>query len=68
MRPRDQRKMWPIALSISDAASCLQIPRSKLYAAIKERSLPYHQHGVHRRLLVSEIEAWVQRYWKLVEL
>jgi hypothetical protein len=66
MRTRDRNRLWPIALSIQDAATCLQIPRTKIYSAIKNGELECFQHAAHRRLLVSSIELWIRRYWKVV--
>jgi excisionase family DNA binding protein len=64
--PRTSRRLWPILLSVSEAAQALGVHRTEIYAAIASGALPCFQHGVKRRILTESLVAWIKRTWKQV--
>ena len=57
-----QRPVVILALTASATATALGIKPAAVFAAIEDGTLPVYQIGAKRRILTSDIEAWV-RSW-----
>ena len=53
-----------IAMSPAALANALCIPTRKVRNAILAGILPVYAHGMHRRILISDAEAWVRSWTK----
>jgi excisionase family DNA binding protein len=63
------RSLFPIAVSVREAAECLGVSRRVIEMAIANGELKFRtpNWGARRgRLLVSEITNWVATHWKEV--
>jgi hypothetical protein len=67
MREVYYKRLWPVAMSIMDASTCLQVPRQKLYDALNAGKLVYFQEGKHRRVLVISLFEYIEKHWKRVD-
>jgi excisionase family DNA binding protein len=66
-----QRKtrLFPIALSVGDAARCLGVARKTIETALRNDELKCYAPPsglVRPRILVADIHRWVTQYWKVV--
>lgn len=60
--PRE-RRLWPLTLTISEAAAALHLQRRELYDAIRLDGLPLYRKGVRKFVLVADLVEWVRERW-----
>ena len=61
--PRTSRRIWPILLSVSEAAQALRVNRQEIYDAIASGALPpRYTRGVRKWLRTRDVEAWVETW------
>jgi excisionase family DNA binding protein len=61
-RARRVRKLWPIALSLTETAYALKISVARVERATRDGSLRFYLAGHKRLILVEDVVAWV-RTW-----
>ena len=59
-----KRPILYLALSPAALACAMQIPPRKIHEAILLGYLPVRQHGLHRRILISDAEKWFREHWR----
>ena len=59
-----ERRLWPITLTISEAASALHLHRRDIYAAAKLDGLPIYRKGVRKFCLTADLTEWVRAIFK----
>ena len=59
-----ERRLWPITLTVSEAASALHVHRREIYSGIKLDGLPLYRKGVRKFLLTSDLVEWVRATFK----
>jgi excisionase family DNA binding protein len=58
-----ERRLWPITLTISEAAKVLHVHRRELYDAINN-GLPLYRKGVRKFLLTADLVDWIRAHWR----
>lgn len=59
-----QRRLFPIALTVSELADSLGIDRNVIYSAIKSKELAIFRRGVRRLIIVADAVQWIRETWK----
>ena len=59
-----ERRLYPIAMTVSECAEQLHLERKVIYEAIRTEGLPIYRRGVRRYLLTDDILHWIRRTWK----
>jgi excisionase family DNA binding protein len=59
-----ERRLYPLAMTISECAEQLHCERKVLYAACRNEGLPIYRRGVRRYLLTDDVLRWIKRTWK----
>ncbi len=60
--PRKPARLFPVALSPTQAAECMGLRRDQIADAIRSGDLPCYRLGVKRRILVESLVAWVKTW------
>ena len=53
--------------TVPEAARYLKISRAKLYYLVKRREIPHIKIGRNKRIMLSELEKWIDKH-KVKEL
>ena len=59
-----ERRLWPITLTINEAAKALHVHRREIYDGIKLNGLPLYRKGVRKFVLTADLIEWIRRTWK----
>lgn len=65
MSARSKQPLWPVAVSMRQAAECLGVRREKIAVAVREGALPAYRSGTQVRVLTEDLVALV-RTWERV--
>jgi excisionase family DNA binding protein len=60
---RALRPIWPIAVSVKEAAECLSVTRRLLYEARDAGFLSFYRHGPTVRVLTADLVDYVRTHW-----
>ncbi len=58
------RNVWPITLTVSEAAKALHVDRHAIYDAVRFDGLALYRKGVRKFVLTSDLIEWVKQTWK----
>jgi excisionase family DNA binding protein len=58
-----ERRLWPITLTIAEAANALGVDRHAIYDGVKFDGLALYRRGVRRFLLTADLVEWVRATW-----
>jgi excisionase family DNA binding protein len=65
--PRARKgKLWPVALSPSQASDAIGVHADIIAAAIKSGALRCFKLGTKRRILWRDLNRWIIRTWRRV--
>ena len=56
-------RLWPIMLSVSDLAAAMHVDRRVVYEMVAS-GLPVYRIGVKKRVLVSDVLAFIPLHFK----
>ena len=59
-----KRRLYPLAMTISECAEQLHLERKVIYTATKYEGLPIYRRGVRRYILTDDVLRWIRRTWK----
>lgn len=59
-----ERRLFPIAMTVSECAAQLHVHRRVIYAGIRLDGLPLYTKGVRKFLLTADVVAWIRATWK----
>lgn len=57
---RDQAKLEPLLVTVTEAATILSLSRSTIYQMLDKQELPSIKHGTARRIPMFALKAWIE--------
>jgi excisionase family DNA binding protein len=56
-----EKNITPIFLTLDETAEILQLPKTRVYQLVRDRSFPAHKFGTQWRIHREKLEEWARR-------